>query len=391
MAPSTTIGEIFTTVYALAGVASLGIAIGVLGTKMLQSQGGDNAAAVVPSARERPTVRTMFNGEAGDERPTPKDDEGGQSKPHERHCKQVTFDDSDHGSIDGHRQPSANAPLPCGRKSAMLIDKRRSYDFSLLRFMLLVGTTLAFAFAIGVDAGWSFWDVIYYAVVTGCTIGYGDLAPETQRERFLAVIFIPLSCAVTGHFLAYFARYVMERQSADYRRRNFEAHGELTVDDLRAMDISGDGKVAWYEFLEFMLVAMKKVDPELLDELRGYFDRLDVSHTGELSQEDLIEMARRKLRCPRRKLELSTYKHHLLKLGRERRKRRPTPPPHMGYGWLSSRFFGGLSVQDLDDDDDDGDDDDDSNDDRDIGFHRRGDFAGLPRLRRINEFLSLRL
>jgi Ca2+-binding EF-hand superfamily protein len=46
------------------------------------------------------------------------------------------------------------------------------------------------------------------------------------------------------------------------------------------MDLNGDGKVAWFEFLEFMLVAMKKVDPELLDELRAYFDRLDVDNNG---------------------------------------------------------------------------------------------------------------
>jgi hypothetical protein len=76
-----------------------------------------------------------------------------------------------------------------------------------------------------------------------------------------------------------------------------------------------DGKVAWFEFLEFMLVAMKKVDPELLDELRDYFDRLDVSNTGELSKDTLIEMARRKMKSPRRKLELYEYKQHLLRVG----------------------------------------------------------------------------
>jgi hypothetical protein len=75
-----------------------------------------------------------------------------------------------------------------------------------------------------------------------------------------------------------------------------------------------DGKVAWFEFLEFMLVAMKKVDPALLDELRDYFDRLDVTNSGELSKDDLIEMARRKMKSPRRKLELHAYKQHLLEI-----------------------------------------------------------------------------
>ena len=66
---------------------------------------------------------------------------------------------------------------------------------------------------------------------------------------------------------------------------------------------------------------MKKVDPELLDELRDYFDRLDVANTGELSKDTLIEMARRKMQSPRRKLELYAYKQRLLQAGRETRKK----------------------------------------------------------------------
>jgi hypothetical protein len=65
-----------------------------------------------------------------------------------------------------------------------------------------------------------------------------------------------------------------------------------------------------------MLVAMKKVDPVLLDELRDYFEQLDVCKTGELCKDHLIEMARRKMMCPRRKLELHSYKQHLLNISR---------------------------------------------------------------------------
>jgi hypothetical protein len=66
-----------------------------------------------------------------------------------------------------------------------------------------------------------------------------------------------------------------------------------------------------------MLVAMKKVDPRLLDELRDYFDQLDISNTGELCKDDLIEIARRKMMKPRRKLELYAYKQHLLNVSRQ--------------------------------------------------------------------------
>jgi hypothetical protein len=57
---------------------------------------------------------------------------------------------------------------------------------------------------------------------------------------------------------------------------------------------------------------MDKVDRSLLDELRDQFASLDTDGTGVLSRGDLIAMARKKLRCPTRKLELSRYKHELL-------------------------------------------------------------------------------
>ena len=65
--------------------------------------------------------------------------------------------------------------------------------------------------------------------------------------------------------------------------------------------------MSWAEFLEFTLVAMKKVDYELIDELQTYFRNMDVAKTGELSRDDLVECARRKLKYGRRKLALAAY------------------------------------------------------------------------------------
>jgi hypothetical protein len=148
-------------------------------------------------------------------------------------------------------------------------------------------------------------------VTPGCTIGYGDLKPTTESERFLAIFFIPLACLVTGHWLGYFANHVIESRCSSFLHR-YEAR-ELTQDDLDAMDDNGDGMVTRAEFLEFMLLAMNKVDADLVDELQTYFHKLDASGTGVLEREDLVEAARRKLKNPRRKLELAAYKCEILK------------------------------------------------------------------------------
>lgn len=104
--------------------------------------------------------------------------------------------------------------------------------------------------------------------------------------------------------------------------------------------LPADGKVSWFEFLEFMLVAMKKVDPDLLDELRAYFDRLDVSNTGELSRDTLIELARRKRTSPRRKLELYAYKQHLLNASRQTKTVEENPHEHGKWFEKSLGFLG---------------------------------------------------
>ena len=40
---------------------------------------------------------------------------------------------------------------------------------------------------IGLREGWSLMDSIYFAFVSGLTIGYGDLAPKTALTRVLAI------------------------------------------------------------------------------------------------------------------------------------------------------------------------------------------------------------
>jgi len=41
---------------------------------------------------------------------------------------------------------------------------------------------------IGLIEGWSVQESIYFAFVSGLTIGYGDLAPKTLLTRMLAIL-----------------------------------------------------------------------------------------------------------------------------------------------------------------------------------------------------------
>jgi Na+-translocating ferredoxin:NAD+ oxidoreductase RnfE subunit len=51
----------------------------------------------------------------------------------------------------------------------------------------LVITMMALGIVVGVREGWSMQESIYFAFVSGLTIGYGDLAPKSLLGRSLAI------------------------------------------------------------------------------------------------------------------------------------------------------------------------------------------------------------
>ena len=52
----------------------------------------------------------------------------------------------------------------------------------------LVGIIVALGVVTGLIEGWSVQESIYFAFVSGLTIGYGDLAPKTLLTRVLAIL-----------------------------------------------------------------------------------------------------------------------------------------------------------------------------------------------------------
>ena len=118
-----------------------------------------------------------------------------------------------------------------------------------------------------------------------------------------------------GQLLASAAGRIIEARSSRFRRQLEQK--DMTEEDLECMDADGDGRVSKAEFLAFMLVAMKKIDKDLVDELDRYFERLDTVRSGYLSREDLIETARRKLRDdPIQCMQRRVYKQQLLSKSR---------------------------------------------------------------------------
>ena len=53
---------------------------------------------------------------------------------------------------------------------------------------VLLGLVVGLGVVVGIQEGWSLGDSIYFAFVSGLTIGYGDLAPKGPLTRALAIL-----------------------------------------------------------------------------------------------------------------------------------------------------------------------------------------------------------
>ena len=70
---------------------------------------------------------------------------------------------------------------------------------------------------VGVIEGWGVWQGVYFAYVTGLTIGYGDLSPRQALTRFLAIVIGFSGVLLTGLIaaLAVKAIQAVPRPSSD--------------------------------------------------------------------------------------------------------------------------------------------------------------------------------
>ncbi|HSC07615.1 MAG TPA: potassium channel family protein [Steroidobacteraceae bacterium] len=62
----------------------------------------------------------------------------------------------------------------------------------------LLATIVTLGVIVGLMEGWSLQESIYFAFVSGLTIGYGDLAPKMLLTRVLAIVIGICGVLVTG-------------------------------------------------------------------------------------------------------------------------------------------------------------------------------------------------
>ncbi|KAK1745076.1 hypothetical protein QTG54_004367 [Skeletonema marinoi] len=126
--------------------------------------------------------------------------------------------------------------------------------------------------------GWPWYDAFYYTVITATTIGLGDLTPTGELTKACAVVFVPFAVATMGYILGQCASFLVELRREEHDEKLWTCN--MKLEDIQALDENHEGGVNEVEYIKFMLVAMKKVDAHLIDELHDQFKQLDLTNDG---------------------------------------------------------------------------------------------------------------
>lgn len=247
--PQTVAAKIFTALFVLYGISILGIALGIVGSNLVEVE--QNAV-----------------GRAG-------------NRVKQRLLKQFQKDSAD---SDPAVEPQQEASSFVTSVTELILNQ--------LPNLALIG---GLALWIGHIEGWSMLTSIYYGIITTTTVGLGDFSPSKPLARLVAVFFIPISVAVLGELLGRVAGFFVDR---DAERAELEfMNRDITEEDLALMDEDDNGDVDLAEFMSFMLVSIGKVDRETMDELRAAFESMDVAGDGVLNKKDLKVLALRKTKA----------------------------------------------------------------------------------------------
>lgn len=256
--PGTALSKVFTSLYALFGVFSLGFVFGLLMNEMLDSE-----KHVIEKLASDPNLIDV------------------------NHLGESSLDNRYSVAVNGvakirHEVKQAMRAFVSGPQPL----------FMILRALLAVSVIIAVG-TVSYSAleDLETLDAFYLSCITIATVGFGDVSPVTQQGRLFTVFYCVIGSVVVGNVMQSIAQIPLTLRRRRIEQQILQQFGEtLEMEELIALTKEGatPNVCTKAEFILGMLVKMSKVRKRDIDECEAQFRRFDINSDGTLSEADIV-------------------------------------------------------------------------------------------------------
>jgi hypothetical protein len=154
----------------------------------------------------------------------------------------------------------------------------------------------------------TFFDSLYCCVITLCSVGFGDISPQTQEGRLFSVFYIPVGVIILTNAIGTIAhRYSMAFHASPSGEKSQLGLLMTTLEDYGE---SGNGVITEADFMCAMLHTNKGVARQYLALIRAKFqvwDELDDTHEHGVAISVLMEALKEKFDDNDAEVEVGPY------------------------------------------------------------------------------------
>ncbi len=284
MGPTTDGSKIFTAFYVFFGVAIVATLIGLATTFLIE------AAALAAEVEKKKKREALMNDASDSDTDSEDEEDEGEE------------DGGGGGNRDGGNNSVAlpideRTTASAGKPTCLARCFTRS-KFFFREFLPAIVCCTVGIIVMMVGQGSSFVDAFYWSIVTGTTVGYGDVSPLEPVTRGFSLVYLFASVVCMAKALSAFGSLL----EADDGHAASLLNRKLDEKFLVSLDSDGTGEVSEFEYLSAMLVLLEYVEQDDIDDVMKAFRKLDTDGSGTLTVDDLVQSRKGKavMRTPRK-------------------------------------------------------------------------------------------